>query len=331
MVGIRPDADFEELRFRPYKGIFYQIVQRAKENYLAVRQKRGVTKSFSDAFEQFTIPLEKDEKIPVKMASGKQFYITEVENGTIRFEKEKGSSMHTLSVSTLQAIVEGTREFNSGLGIYYQPIVKTIQEIRKTDEGPKATIKRYVLIIDEINRANISRVFGELITLLEDDKRLGRENELKVTLPNGEKDFCIPPNLFIIGTMNTADKSIALLDIALRRRFEFAGYYPDPDVLLKNNQPQERVDLLKQVNEYIYQKKRSADYLIGHAYFLSKDSIEQILIKKVIPLLSEYFNNRSEEVELAFEKTAYKVKFNTTKYKWDVTRRTINDQESENI
>ena len=331
MVGIRPDAEFEELRFRPYKGIFYQIVQRAKENYLAVRQKRGITKSFSEVFDEFLKPLEKDEKIPVKMVSGKQFYITEVENGTIRFEKEKGSSTHTLSVSTLQSIVEGVREFNSGLGIYYQPIVKILQEIRKKDEGPKATIKRYVLIIDEINRANISRVFGELITLLEDDKRLGRENELKVTLPNGEKDFCIPSNLFVIGTMNTADKSIALLDVALRRRFEFTGYYPDPDVLLQNNQPAERVNLLKQVNEYIYQKKRSADYLIGHAYFLSKDSIEQILIKKVIPLLNEYFNNRSEEVELAFEKTAYKVKFNITKYKWDVTARAINEQASENI
>jgi hypothetical protein len=319
MVGLRPDAEFDELRFKPFKGIFYQLVQRAKANYLAAREKRSLGRGFEEVFAELVAPLEKGERVTVTMASGKKFFITDVENGTIRFEKEKAPSIHTLSVSTLQAIVEGNREFNSGLGVYYQPLVKELRSRQEKETGPKETMKRYVLIIDEINRANISRVFGELITLLEDDKRLGRANALLVTLPNGEQNFSVPPNLFIVGTMNTADKSIALLDIALRRRFEFIGYYPDLDVLVKAEQEPKRVKLLKFINQQIYQKKKSADYLIGHAYFLSKDSLEDILLKKVIPLLSEYFNNRSEDVSAIFEGSDWKVKFSDSSYRWEVS------------
>jgi hypothetical protein len=320
MVGIRPDASVDQLRFKPFAGIFYQLNQRAKENYLASKEKRSINRTFDDVFSEYITLLEVAENIPVVMASGKKFYITEVEDGTIRFEKENGSSQHTLSVSTLKTIVEGTREFNSGLGIYYKPLMKELQERQKKQTGPKETIKRYVLIIDEINRANISRVFGELITLLEDDKRLGKPNELKVSLPNGEKDFGIAPNLYVIGTMNTADKSIALLDIALRRRFEFVGYYPNPDVLTKN-QKSDRVPLLKAINKAIYQKKKTADYLIGHAYFLREENTDDIILKKIIPLLMEYFNGRTEEVTEIFNDTDWLVKYNSDRFMWSVEQK----------
>lgn len=325
MVGIRPDAEFEQLRFKPYAGIFYQINKKAKENHLASKEKRSAFRSFETVFEQFTSPLTNDEKIAINMASGKQFFITEVENGTIRFEKETGTSLHTLSVSTLKAIVEGTRDFSSGLGIYYKPLMKELQKMQTDQLGPKETLKRYVLIIDEINRANISKVFGELITLLEDDKRLGKPNELKVTLPNGEKDFGVAPNLYVLGTMNTADKSIALLDIALRRRFEFVGYYPDVDVLTKNQKKPETVSLLKAINKAIYQKKQTADYLIGHTYFLKSDDIKDILLKKIIPLLMEYFNGRVAEVTDVFKETVWSVSFNADNYKWSVKEKQPNE------
>jgi len=156
-------------------------------------------------------------------------------------------------------------------------------------------IKNYVLIIDEINRANISRVFGELITLIEDDKRIGAENELTVTLASGEP-FGVPSNLYIIGTMNTADRSIALVDIALRRRFTFEGMYPNYDLKLEHfdnknvnfNFYTKHLPFLKSLNEIIRIKK-NVDYQIGHSFFMKVDKLENIINQKIIPLLNEYF------------------------------------------
>jgi len=152
-------------------------------------------------------------------------------------------------------------------------------------------VDKYVLIIDEINRANISRVFGELITLIEKDKRLGGNNEIRVSLPNGD-EFVIPPNLYIVGTMNTADKSIALVDIALRRRFEFKKYYPDYDI---NNIHYK--DKLKLLNKKIRELK-GADFQIGHSYFMGdKFDLKYTMNNKVIPLLYEYFMNDTDSVK----------------------------------
>lgn len=150
---------------------------------------------------------------------------------------------------------------------------------------------KYLITIDEINRGNISKIFGELITLIETNKRWGNEEQQKLTLPTGGT-LCVPNNLYIVGTMNTADKSLALLDIALRRRFDFIPMYPVYDI-----DGIYYVDFLKKLNKIILSKKKKADYLIGHAYFMDKKKkpeFKDILNKRVIPLLMEYFNGDKE-------------------------------------
>jgi len=161
----------------------------------------------------------------------------------------------------------------------------------KADENPD---KKYVLIIDEINRGNISKIFGELITLLEKDKRKGAKNALAVKLPHSKDGdlFSIPSNVHVIGTMNTADKSLANMDLALRRRFDFEEIPPKYDLL--DGRILEGVDigqLLKTINQRI-EVLIDRDHLIGHSYMLDVDSLDglkKVFEKKIIPLLQEYF------------------------------------------
>jgi 5-methylcytosine-specific restriction enzyme B len=160
--------------------------------------------------------------------------------------------------------------------------------------------KNYVLIIDEINRGNVSSIFGELITLIEKDKRAGKDEELSVVLPYSKNEFKVPHNVFIIGTMNTADRSIEALDTALRRRFSFREMPPKPELILLEGKLKDKngkiddidvVQILKVMNDRI-EKLIDKDHKIGHSYFLgieTLDDLKQTFKDKVIPLLEEYF------------------------------------------
>jgi hypothetical protein len=180
---------------------------------------------------------------------------------------------------------------------------------RISDKAKSDIENNYVIIIDEINRGNISKIFGELITLIEPSKRLFsdniKEHPKQVTLPYSKKLFGVPNNLYILGTMNTADKSIALLDSALRRRFSFTEMLPNSKIVGENITI-EGIDV-KQLFETINSRIEfliDKDHMIGHSYFLKiKDnqtieSLALIFKNEVIPLLTEYFYGDFEKIQL---------------------------------
>lgn len=204
-----------------------------------------------------------------------------------------------------EEFVQGIRPNLQAQTISFQKTDGIFKQI--SDRALQHPEKNYVLIIDEINRGNISKIFGELITLLEEDKRIGEINELIVTLPSGDS-FAVPNNLYLIGTMNSADQSISIMDTALRRRFQFIEMPPQADKI-ENKQLRTVFQIL---NRYLKRELRNTDLLIGHSFFMNRTEmdLEEIFNQNIIPLLYEYFYNEEEKIRQALEcleKTAFEI------------------------
>lgn len=324
--GLRPDAErnTETLHFRLADGVFKRIADRAKASHEAYQQNRSQPQvSFEGLLdglltEQMNRETEEVE-VPLMGHQGqfKSIIIYEVGDTHLKYRRRSLREVvkdeeRLLSMHKLKEKYYG-KEIREAINKpYYESVVQAVKQYEKRLKSPENgdQLRRYVLIIDEINRANISRVFGELITLLEADKRYGSENSVTVTLPSGEP-FAVPPNLYLVGTMNTADKSIAQLDVALRRRFAFTSMFPDYEII------PEFAPLLRALNEKIREKK-GTDFLIGHSFFIGKTSEElpAIFNRQIIPLLYEYFNNRPEQVREVLQATGLEI--TEEHYQWVV-------------
>lgn len=191
--------------------------------------------------------------------------------------------------------IEGIKPKTESGKITYAVKNGIFKELCAKAENDKS--QNYVIIIDEINRGNVANIFGELISLIEDDKRLGASEELHAELPYSHTIFGVPKNVYIIGTMNTADRSVEALDSALRRRFTFKEMMPKSELVPEENKVRSIFKIINQRIEVL----KDREHQIGHSYFMgvnSEEGLKAVIYDKIIPLLQEYFYGDYEKIQL---------------------------------
>ena len=191
--------------------------------------------------------------------------------------------------------IEGIKPKTKGGKITYEVKNGIFKELCAKAENDES--QNYVMIIDEINRGNVANIFGELISLIEDDKRLGASEELHAELPYSHTIFGVPKNVYIIGTMNTADRSVEALDSALRRRFTFKEMMPKSELVPEEHNVRSIFKIINQRIEVL----KDREHQIGHSYFMgvnSEEGLKAVIYDKIIPLLQEYFYGDYEKIQL---------------------------------
>jgi 5-methylcytosine-specific restriction protein B len=283
---IEPDEEGQPVIYRVEPGIFKKICQSAQTpNQL----------DFSTSFKLLIKDLKSVEYIPLKTPTGKEFHISLNTNGNLNLHTGTSKTKQgSLTKDNIQKQINGEDKYTGWEG-YFQGVIDYL--VSKYNYSLESSVnQKFVLIIDEINRGNISQIFGELITLIEEDKRLGKDEYLEATLTYSKEKFGVPSNLYIIGTMNTADRSVEAMDTALRRRFSFQELTPQYN--LKELDYEifgfKAYNILEAINSRI-EKLLDKDHLIGHSYFIVKsgkntdEHIIQSFYENIIPLLQEYF------------------------------------------
>lgn len=252
-----------------------------------------------------------DNKTVVDGKTIKEHFDEYLEKGQIRFTTFHQSLSY-------EDFIEGIKpEFDKVNNVLTYPVKPGIfKEICIEAEKEENKDKKYVLIIDEINRGNVAQIFGELITLIEEDKRQGADNAIPVILPYSPSNgrFSVPANLYLLGTMNTADRSVEALDSALRRRFKFVEMMPNVDRVPESVEGLDASpkSILKKINERIEVLKDS-DHQIGHSYFMKVETVEDLMSVfryNIIPLLKEYFYGDMERIRMVLGEGFFETKKN---------------------
>jgi len=293
--GIRAETDDnEQLSYDVKAGVFKEICEDAqietdaKQNNVSAPIEASINSAIDKLITQ-----AKTEEMIFHTKRGAEIKVSSNSAGTLFAFTSTGSNI-TLSIRHIRNYLKTQSDIIVDQKSYEWAIANSLRsEVEYVNSIEK--VKPYVLIIDEINRGNISRIFGELITLIEDSKRQGADEALSVTLPYSKDDFSVPDNVYIIGTMNSSDRSLTGLDIALRRRFTFIEMPPKPELLtgveVKGLDIRKLLEVINQRIEVLLDR----DHCIGHANFmtLQKDpsltNLAQIFKQKIIPQLQEYF------------------------------------------
>ncbi|EPE3552839.1 McrB family protein [Campylobacter jejuni] len=295
--GIKPiidnDENSQEVKYDVKDGIFKELCEKALEN-------RDSIKNFNFYIDKLKEKVKIDDNNPEKYFElPNTKYSIQYRNGkTFRIKFDDMSKNHKdypVSIDNIEKLYKTSNIDEIYNSAYVRAILNylKLQGLEDYKEKDEKVNLPYIIIIDEINRGNVSKIFGELITLIEPSKRIGEKEELKVTLPYSGEEFGVPKNVYIIGTMNTADRSITSLDTALRRRFEFIEMMPDVSKLSMDCEGINLQELLKAINtriEYLLDREKT----IGHAFFIGVENLndlKKVFQNKIIPLLQEYFYN----------------------------------------
>lgn len=344
--GIKPKPMGESVSYNPEDGFFKLICELAKSNYEDSRKSKdelNAETSTKNVFERFCEKIEAElfKKDGVDLLSDSKWKIRRVnrkpDSSAQSITLSNGISLNEQRLSIdiilrdyqnykngliksnedIKPKYESSKSLSHGNAGYYLALFKKMKEFETNTKhsAPAQNIeqKNYVLIIDEINRGNVSKIFGELISLLEADKRVGGDHPLTVTLPYTKEPFSVPSNLYIIGTMNTTDRSVGSIDYAVRRRFAFVTLEAN-EKLVKN----EALGLFKAVRKFLKESKYDMDIedlMVGHSYFMDAENLQMKWQYEILPLLVEYhkdgvikqspFNGLSDE-EKNVMKTDYK-------------------------
>lgn len=293
--GLKPVSDdmTGEMSFHVMHGIFKRICRNASN---------CVKSNFEECYNRFVDDIADKDDFPLESINGTTFHVCVNSHRNLSLLTSANKNKNgTLTKENIELT------YLSKLSYWYGYMMGVVNHLKKNYGLVEPSVdisepKKFVLIIDEINRANISKVLGELITLLEKSKRMGNEDEFKVTLPYSGEEFGVPDNLYIVGTMNTADRSLGYIDYAIRRRFAFMTLESDPFVInefyhdkgeLRNKQYALYNEVKNIIKNNLSDDFELVDVMIGHSYFLAptEDDYKMNLDYKIRPLLREYLRD----------------------------------------